>query len=72
MNQVLEDMLRMYVMNRQTIWEDYLYLVEFSYNNGYQNSIGMAPFQALYGHPYCTPLSWDSLDDQIMLGPKML
>ena len=43
-NQILEDMLRMYVMDQQTRWEDYLYLVEFAYNNGYQSSIGMPPF----------------------------
>ena len=71
-NQVLEDMLRMYVMDRQTHWEDYLYLVEFSYNNRYHSSIGMAPFQALYGHLCRTPLSWDSLEDHILLGPEML
>ena len=33
-NQVLEDMLRMYVMDKPTNWEDYLHLVEFAYNNG--------------------------------------
>lgn len=43
-NHVLEDMLRMYVMDRQSQWEDYLYLVEFTYNNGYHSSIGMTPF----------------------------
>ena len=32
--QVLEDMLHMYLMERPTKWEDYLLLVEFSYNNG--------------------------------------
>ena len=71
-NQILEDMLRMYLMDRQTHWEDYLYLVEFAYNNGYHSSIGMAPFQALYGRPCRTPLSWDSLEDHILLGPEML
>ena len=65
-------MLRMYVMDRHTHWEDYLYLVEFAYNNGYHSSIGMAPFQALYGRPCRTPLSWDSLEDRILLGPEML
>jgi hypothetical protein len=35
-NQVIEDMLRMYVMEKTSKWEDYLHLVEFSYNNGYQ------------------------------------
>ena len=33
-NQVLKDMLHMYVMEKTTKWEDYLHLVEFSYNNG--------------------------------------
>jgi len=33
-NQVLEDMLRMYMMDKLTKWEDYLHLVEFAYNNG--------------------------------------
>ena len=33
-NQVLKDMFCMYVMGKQTKWEDYLYLVEFSYNDG--------------------------------------
>ena len=41
-NQVLEDMLRMYVM------EDYLHLVEFAYNNGHRASLGMSPYEALY------------------------
>ena len=33
-NQVLEDMLRMYMMDKPTKWEDYLHLIEFAYNNG--------------------------------------
>ena len=33
-NQVLEDMLRMYVMDKPTKWEYYLHLVEFAYKNG--------------------------------------
>ena len=71
-NQVLEDMLRMYVMDRQNKWEEYLHLAEFTYNNGYHSSIGMAPFQALYGRPCRTPLSWDNLEDRVILGPDML
>ena len=34
-NQVLEDMLRMYVMDKPGKWEEYFHLVEFGYNNGY-------------------------------------
>ena len=39
-NQVLEDMLRMYVMDKPTKWEDYLHLVKFAYNNGQQHPWG--------------------------------
>jgi hypothetical protein len=38
-NQVIEDMLRMYVMDKPSKWEDYLLLVEFAYNNKYQASL---------------------------------
>jgi hypothetical protein len=47
-NRVIEDMLRMYVMDKPSKWEDYLHLVEFAYNNGYQASLKMIPFEALY------------------------
>jgi hypothetical protein len=46
-NRVIEDMLRMYVMDKPSKWEDYLHLVEFSYNNGCQASLNMSPFEAL-------------------------
>lgn len=32
-NYILEDMLRIYVMDRPSKWEDYLHLPKFSYNN---------------------------------------
>jgi transposase InsO family protein len=47
-NQVIEYMLRMYVMETPYKWEDYLHLVEFAYNNEYQASLKMSPFEALY------------------------
>jgi hypothetical protein len=47
-NKVIEDILRMYVMEKPSKWEDYLHLVEFTYNNGYQESLRMSPFKALY------------------------
>ena len=34
-NHVIEYMIRMYVMEKPTKWEDYLHLVEFAYNNCY-------------------------------------
>jgi hypothetical protein len=62
-NQVMEDIFRMYVMDNQTQWEKYLPLVEFAYNKSYHNSIGMPPYEALYGRPCRTPLSLDRLED---------
>jgi len=48
-NQILEDMLRACVISSKGSWEKWLPLAEFSYNNSYQESIKMAPFEALYG-----------------------
>jgi transposase InsO family protein len=62
-NQVMEDMLRMYVMDNQTLWEKYLPLVEFAYNNSFHSSIGIPPNEYLYGSPCRTPLSWERLED---------
>ena len=49
--QILEDMLRACVLDFRGSWEDHLPLVEFAYNNSYQSSIEMAPYEALYGRP---------------------
>jgi transposase InsO family protein len=48
-NQILEHMLRACVLKFPQKWDNCLPLVEFSYNNSYQESIKMAPFEALYG-----------------------
>ena len=45
--QVLEDMLRACVLNLKGRWEEHLPLVEFSYNNSYQASIQMEPYDSL-------------------------
>ncbi|XP_057485864.1 uncharacterized protein LOC130772142 [Actinidia eriantha] len=44
-------------------WEDHLHLVEFAYNNSYQASIGMAPFEALYGRPCKSPVCWTDVGE---------
>ena len=46
---MLEDMLRACVLDHKSSWEEHLPLVEFAYNNSYQASIQMAPYEALYG-----------------------
>jgi hypothetical protein len=48
-NQVIEDMLRMYMMEKPSKWEDYIHLVESSYNSEHQASLNMSPFEELYG-----------------------
>ena len=47
--QILEDMLRAYVLDLKGSWEEYLPLVDFAYNNSYQASVQMALYEALYG-----------------------
>jgi len=56
-NQVLENMLQMYVMQQSTKWEYYLHLVEFSYNNSDHESLKMSPYEMLYGRKCRTPAS---------------
>jgi transposase InsO family protein len=47
-NIVLEYMLRIHVMHQPMKWEDYLPLVEFSYNNSYPESSIMIPFEGSF------------------------
>ena len=53
---MLEDMLRACVMEFKGSWDTHLALMEFTYNNSYQTSIEMAPFEALYGRKCRTPV----------------
>jgi transposase InsO family protein len=57
-NQILDDILRACVPDFSQKWDECLPLAEFSYNNRYQESIKMAPFEALYGRRCRTPLNW--------------
>jgi len=57
-NQILEDLLRACALSSKGSWVKWLPLAEFSYNNSYQESIKMAPFEALYGRKCRTPLNW--------------
>ena len=71
-NRVLEDLLRLCVLDFGGTWEDHLPLVEFAYNNSYQATIGMAPFEALYGRPCRSPTCWWESTDKLVLGPDMI
>jgi len=67
-NQVLEDMIRAYVLTYADKWDECLPLVEFSYNNSYQESIKMAPFEAIYGRRCRTPLNWSEPRERWFFG----
>ena len=72
MNRILEDLLRICIFDFGGSWEDHLPLVEFSYNNGFQSSIGMAPFEALYGRPCRSPSCWLESGEKLILGPDFV
>ena len=68
----LEDMLRACVLEFQGSWDDYVTLIEFSYNNHYHNSIVMAPYEALYGRKCRCPVYWDEEGTRILEGPELI
>jgi hypothetical protein len=49
-NQILEDILRACALQYERSWDMSLSYAELSYNNSYQESLKMAPFEMLYGH----------------------
>jgi transposase InsO family protein len=71
-NQILEDMLLACVLEFPHKWDDCLLLAEFSYNNSYQESIKMAPFEALYGRRCQTPLNWSEPGERWFFRPNLV
>ena len=71
-NQIVEDMLRACVLAYPQKWDECLSLAEFSYNNSYQESIKMAPFEALYGRRCRTPLNWSEAGERTIFGPDIV
>ena len=70
--QTLEDILWGCAIDLQGSWCKYLPLVEFSYNNSYQATIGMAPYEVLYGRKCRLPIHWDEMAERRHLGPKLI
>ena len=65
-------MLRACAISYSKKWDECLPLAEFSYNNSYQESIKMAPFEALYGRRCRTPLNWLETGERNIFGPDMV
>jgi hypothetical protein len=70
--QILEDLIRACILEFEGNWEDHLPLVEFTYNNSYQATIGMAPYEALYGRRCRTPICWEEVGDRQLIGPELV
>jgi hypothetical protein len=71
-NQILEDMLRACTIIYGKDWENCLPFAEFSYNNSFQASIGMSPFEALYDRSCRTPLNWSESRERQYFGPEIV
>ena len=69
---VLEDMLRGCVLDFSGSWDRYIPLMEFAYNNSYQSSISMAPYEALYGRRCRTPMCWIRMNEHKIIGPELV
>ena len=65
-------MLRACVLSYSTDWENCLPLAEFSYNNSFQASLQMSPFEALYGRKCRTPLFWSEVGERQFFGPTII
>jgi len=69
---MLEDMLRCCIPEFDGTWERYLPLIKFAYNNSFQSSIKMAPYEALYGRKFRTPLYWTELSENKIHGVTLI
>ena len=70
--QILKDMLRACVLDLKGSWEEHFPLVEFSYNNSYQASIQMTPYEALYGRPCRSLVCWTEVGERPSTGPDLV
>ena len=65
-------MLRACALAQGPRWEDYLPYAEFSYNNSFQTSLKMSPYEALYGRKCRTPLNWSETGDSRIFGIDLM
>ncbi|GKA56595.1 hypothetical protein Tco_0755667 [Tanacetum coccineum] len=70
--QTMEDMLRACLIDFRKSWDNHFPLVEFSYNNSYHTSIKAAPFEALYGRKFRSPVCWSEVGDSQLIGLEII
>jgi hypothetical protein len=61
-----------YVMEHPGSWDKNLPWAGFSYNNSYQESLKMAPFEVLYRCQCRTPLNWIEPGEKDIFGPNIV
>jgi transposase InsO family protein len=71
-NQILEDILIACALQYGRSWDKSLSYAEFSYNNSYQESLKMAPFEMLFGCRCRTPLFCSEAREWKVFGPDIL
>ncbi|KAA0065812.1 ty3-gypsy retrotransposon protein [Cucumis melo var. makuwa] len=72
LNKVLEDMLRACALEFPGSWDSHLHLMEFAYNNSFQATIGMTPFETLYAKCCRSPVCWGEVGEQRLMGPELV
>jgi len=70
--QSLKDLLRTCILDHLGAWDEVLPLIEFTYYNSFHASIGMAPYEALYGRRCRTPLCWYQDGEVVLVRPELL
>ncbi|XP_069145971.1 uncharacterized protein [Solanum lycopersicum] len=70
--QIIDDMLRAFVIDFKGNWDDHLPLIEFACNNSYHSSIVMAPFQALYGRRCRSSIGWLEIGEFALIDPEVV
>nr|GFA63717.1 putative reverse transcriptase domain-containing protein [Tanacetum cinerariifolium] len=70
--QTLKDMLHACAIDFGKGWVNHSPFVEFSYNNSYHATIKAAPFEALYGRKYRSPVCWTEVGEDQILGQELI
>ncbi|WMV42031.1 hypothetical protein MTR67_035416 [Solanum verrucosum] len=65
-------MLRACMIDFKGNLDDHLPLIEFAYNNFYHSSIGMAPFEDLYGRRSRSPPGWFEVGEAALIGHEFV
>lgn len=68
----LEYLIMACVLEEGDSWDTYSYLIEFTHNNNFHSSIGMEPFEVLYGRRCMTHLCWYESGESVVFGSKIV